>query len=102
MIGKVDTSDDYLKTIFEAEVQALLENYTELIENATVERPVLLHALSQLRAAETRLRSFYSRESQDVAVNKDSRYFCPSLLRLFKSRQPPKMSNLRCLDGCFS
>jgi rubrerythrin len=90
MIGKVDTSDDYIKTIFEAEVQALLENYTELIENAAVERPALLHALSQLRAAETRLRSFYSRENQDVALKKDARYFVCHFCGYLSTDSPPE------------
>jgi len=89
MIGKVDTSDDYIKTIFETEVQALLKNYRELIENATLERPALLHALSQLRAAETRLRSFYSRESRDVAVKKDADYFVCHFCGYLSTGAPP-------------
>jgi rubrerythrin len=75
LIGRVDKSDTYLATIFEEEVQAILENYSELIENAADERPALLHALSQLRAAETRLRSFYSLDEKNVKVKEDSGYF---------------------------
>ena len=75
LIGRVDTSDEYQATIFEKEVHDILENYSKLIDNATVERPALLHALSQLRAAETRLYSFYSNDDKDVNVNKDGGYF---------------------------
>ena len=75
LIGRIDKSDNYLVTIFEEEVQALLENYSELIETASVERPGLLHALSQLRAAATRLRSFYSPDDKDVTVKEDAGYF---------------------------
>ena len=75
LIGRVDKSDTYLATIFEEEVQAILANYSELIDNESIERPALLHAISQLRAAETRLRSFYSPDSKDVHVDKDAGYF---------------------------
>ena len=75
LIGRIDKSDTYLATIFEEEMQALLENYSELIDSASVERPGLLHALSQLRAAATRLRSFYSSDNKDVKVTEDAGYF---------------------------
>ena len=75
LIGRVDKADTYLATIFEEEVQDILENYSELIENAADERPGLTNALSQLRAAETRLRSFYSQDSKDVKVKENSEYF---------------------------
>ena len=74
-IGKIDTSDEYLKTIFEKEVPDILATYTELFENATAERPPFLHALSQLRSAETRLRSFYASDKKDITVNGNTCYF---------------------------
>ena len=75
LIGKVDISDEYVTTIFEEEVQVLLENYSELIDDATAERPALLHALAQLRAAETRLHSFYSPDDKNVHINEDAGYY---------------------------
>lgn len=72
--GSVDTSDNYLSTLFENEIRSIIEEYTALIDSARIERPALLHALSQLRAAETRLRSFYSPDSRDVNVTEDDRY----------------------------
>ncbi len=58
LIGRVDKSDAYLATVFENEVQAILGNYSELIDTASAERQALLQALSQLKAAEKRLCSF--------------------------------------------
>jgi rubrerythrin len=90
MIGRIDTSDEYLATIFEKEVHALLENYSALIDIATVERPALLQALSQLRAAETRLRSFYSPDKKDAHVKKDGRYFVCRFCGYLSSGRPPE------------
>ncbi|MFC1843663.1 rubredoxin-like domain-containing protein [Thermodesulfobacteriota bacterium] len=91
LIGRIDKSDTYLATIFEEEVQALLENYSKLIDTASVERPALLHALSQLRAAATRLRSFYSSDNKDVKVNEDAGYFvCRFCGYLSLDRAPEK------------
>jgi rubrerythrin len=90
LIGKIDTSDEYLTTIFEKEIQAILENYAKLINNSTDERPALLHAFSQLRAAETRLRSFYSFDSRDVNVKTDTRYFVCRFCGYLGTDSPPE------------
>ena len=90
LIGRVDTSDAYLSSIFEEEVQTILENYSELINNAAAEKPALLHALLQLRAAETRLRSFYSRDSKDVHVDKDAGYFVCRFCGYLSIDSPPE------------
>jgi rubrerythrin len=91
LIGKVDTSDKYLETLFEEELQGMLENYTELIDNAHADRPALLHALTQLRAAETRLRSFYSQADKDVILPVDAGYFvCKFCGYLSDNGQPDK------------
>ncbi len=90
LIGKVDTSDEYMTTIFENELQGILENYTELIDNARVERPALLHALSQLRAAETRLRSFYSQNDKNVIVNEGAEYFVCKFCGYLSVDSPPE------------
>ena len=90
LIGRVDTSGEYLTTVFEKEVQAILENYSELINDAKTERPALLHALSQLRAAETRLRSFYSPKSKDVTVKSDTAYFVCRFCGYLSTDHPPE------------
>ena len=90
LIGKIDLSDAYLKTIFEKEVKDLLATYTELFENATAERPAFLHALSQLRSAETRLRSFYSHDSRDVKVDAEARYFVCRFCGYLGTDNPPE------------
>jgi len=90
LIGKIDTSDEYLTTIFEKELQAILENYADLIANTAPERPALLHALKQLRAAETRLRSFYTQDSKDVTVDKDAGYFVCSFCGYVSTNNPPE------------
>ena len=90
LIGRVDTSDRYLKTIFEKEIPAILENYSELLDTAPAERPALIHMLSQLRAAENRLRSFYSQESKDVNVSKSARYFICRFCGYMGTNSPPE------------
>ena len=91
LIGKVDTSKEYVTTIFEKEVKNILETYSDLIDNATAERPALLPALTQLRAAETRLRSFYSQDSNDINVNEDAGYYvCQFCGYLSVDRAPEK------------
>ena len=67
-----------------------LENYTKLIENSTDERPALLHATSQLRAAENRLRSFYSPDNRDVNVDTDARYFVCRFCGYLDTDSPPE------------
>jgi len=89
LIGRVDKSDDYLATVFEKEVQDILDRYTELINSSAGERPALVNAISQLRAAETRLRSFYSRNSRDVKADKDARYFVCRFCGYLSTGSPP-------------
>jgi rubrerythrin len=90
LIGKVDTSDTYLKTVFEKEIPAILQNYARLLESAPAERPALIHMLSQLRAAENRLRSFYSQESKDINVRKSARYFICRFCGYMGTDSPPE------------
>jgi rubrerythrin len=90
MIGKIDTSDEYLTTIFEKEMQEILENYAKLINNSADERPAFLHALAQLRAAGIRLRSFYSPASRAVNVTTDARYFVCRFCGYLGTDHPPE------------
>ena len=90
LIGRVDKSDRYLETIFEEEVQELLESYTALIDNIPASRPALHHAVSQLKAAETRLRSFFSRDSKGVKVAGKTRYFVCRFCGYLSTDTPPE------------
>ena len=90
LIGKVDTTDRYLKTVFEKEMQDILAKYKDLIDSADSERPALVHALSQLRAAEKRLLSFYSSENEDVSVSIEAEYFVCSFCGYLSTECPPE------------
>jgi len=90
LIGKIDTSDEYLATLFEQEVRDIVEHYSNTITGAPAERPALLHMISQLRAAEIRLRAFYSKDSRDVKVDKDARYFVCQFCGYLSTGSPPE------------
>ena len=90
LIGKIDSSDEYLATLFAEEVQAILDKYSELIASGNDKRPALLHVFSQLRAAETRLRSFYSPDSKDIKVDKEAEYFVCRFCGYLATDSPPE------------
>jgi rubrerythrin len=90
LIGRVDTTDTYLKTVFENEIQNILDNYRELIDSISPDRPALHQALSQLQASERRLRSFYSPESESVAVVEDAHYFVCRFCGYLSTESPPE------------
>jgi rubrerythrin len=89
LIGRVDTSDAYIDSIFVEEVQAILENYSELIDSLPQQRSALLHALRQLRAAETRLYSFYNRDKKNIKADKDALYFVCRFCGYLSTDTPP-------------
>ena len=90
MIGRVDTSEDYLVTLFEQEVQDLLDRYSEIITDKPSHRPALLHTVRQLRAAETRLQAFYSRLDKDVKVRQNEKYFVCQFCGYLSTASPPE------------
>lgn len=90
LIGRVDTSDAYIDTIFAKEVHAILEKYSELIDSLPGQKPALLQALKQLRAAETRLRSFYDGDKKDLKMDKDARYFVCRFCGYLSTGSPPE------------
>jgi rubrerythrin len=76
MRGRIDKSPHYLATIFEKETQANIDTYSEKIRAAEkAGMKSLVHALTQLRAAEKILLSFYNRETKDLSISKDMQYF---------------------------
>jgi len=91
MIGRVDTTDAFLSTIFEQEVQDILEHYSDIIKSDSAERPAVLHAIKQLRAAETRLRSFYAPDRRDVKVDKEAKYFVCQFCGYLSTGSPPEI-----------
>jgi rubrerythrin len=76
MRGRIDKSDKYLATIFEKEIQDNINAYSQKIREAEqAGMTSMVHALSQLRAAEKILLSFYNRESKNLSIDKDVQYF---------------------------
>ncbi len=74
--GQIDTTDHYLSTIFETELEETIKEYDKSLADAKEEgNRALIQALSQLRAAEGRLRSFYAKESKDLTIKEDEKYF---------------------------
>ncbi|MCB2183717.1 MAG: hypothetical protein KQH63_16910 [Desulfobulbaceae bacterium] len=76
--GQIDTSAEYLATIFEKEIQAVIDEYTQRLNEVKEAHDPLVHAFTQLRKTEKILQSFYVRDKKDVSAQPDSRYFvCP-------------------------
>lgn len=90
LIGRIDKSDNYLETIFDNEVHELLQSYTELLDEIPASRPALHHAISQLKAAETRLRSFFSKDSKEVKVAGGTKYFVCKFCGYLSTDNPPE------------
>jgi len=90
MTGRVDTTDTFLSTVFEQEVQDILDLYSDIIENSLAERPAVLHAIKQLRSAETLMRGFYSRDRKDLKVDKDEKYFVCQFCGYLSTGGPPE------------
>ena len=92
MRGRIDKSDKFLATIFEKEVQDNIDEYSQKIKEAEqAGKTSIVHALSQLRAAEKILLSFYNRQTKDVAIDKDMQYFvCQFCGYVSKNSAPAK------------
>lgn len=76
--GQIDLSGDYLNTVFEQDIDSLLDRYIQDIEEVTQAGiPSIPQALTQLRAAERRIKSFYSKKTKDVRIKEDETlYVC--------------------------
>ncbi len=73
--GHVDLSEKYLATLFEKEIEDIIEQYAkDLGEAKKAGNQAILHALSQLIAVERRIRSYYSTEKGDVFDERDRAY----------------------------
>jgi rubrerythrin len=90
--GKIDTSEGYLATIFEQELPLLIEEYSrnmEITHNAGC--VPMHHALSQLRAASRRLRSFYAANKKDLQQEKPTQYFVCQFCGYVGENRPPEV-----------
>jgi rubrerythrin len=74
--GQIDNSDQYIATIFEKEIENTIRAYSAFLREAKrEENKALIQAFSQLRAAEKRIMSFYSKEAKDITSNAAQKYF---------------------------
>ena len=46
MTGKIDTTDTFLSTVFEQEVQDIPDLYSDIIENSPADRPAVFHTIN--------------------------------------------------------
>jgi len=76
--GQIDLSGTYLNTVFEQEIDSLLDRYTQDIDEVTQAGiRSIPQALAQLQAAERRIKSFYSKDTKNVRFKKDETlYVC--------------------------
>ena len=74
--GQIDISDQYVSTIFETEIEEIIGEYSKALGGAhQEENNAIIQVLSQLRAAERHIMSFYSKETKDINVEKEQKYF---------------------------
>jgi len=74
--GQIDNSDQYISTIFEKEIEEIISEYSaNLKQTEQEEHRALTQILSQLRAAEKRILSFYSKDTKDLKSRDIKKYF---------------------------
>jgi len=73
--GHIDLSEKYLSTLFEKEIEDIIEQYSRVLGTAKKDaNQAILHALTQLLAVEKRIRSYYSTEKKDIPDDHDRTY----------------------------
>ena len=73
--GHIDLSEKYLSTLFEKEIEEIVDQYAkDLSEAEKGDNQAVLHALRQLLVVEKRIRSYYSTEKGDVVDDSDKTY----------------------------
>lgn len=73
--GKVDMSEDYLQTVFEEEIPAVIDMLSaNLIQAAQDDNTPMIQALSQLRSVERRNQAFYLIEEGETKIAKGEDY----------------------------
>lgn len=73
--GQIDLSEKYLATLFEKEIEDVIEQYAQDLSAAEKgDNQAILHALPQLLAVEKRIRAYFATEKGDVADDSDRAY----------------------------
>ena len=89
--GQIDNSNQYIETIFENEIKELIEEYSAGLTEAEQEQnKALTLVFSQLRAAEKRILSFYSKATKDVTVSQVEKYFVCQFCGYINTEEPPE------------
>lgn len=89
--GQIDSSDQYMSTIFEKELNETIEQYSQSLDDAgQEENRALIQVLTQLRAAERRIMSFYAKETKDITISEDQKYFVCQFCGYIKLENPPE------------
>ena len=88
--GQIDTSDQYISTVFENEIEEIIAEYSDILSQAQQEEnKAITTPLSQLRAAEKRIMSFYSKETKDVKSKTAQKYFVCKFCGYINLEEPP-------------
>ncbi len=73
--GHIDLSDKYLSTIFEEEIEELIDQYSlDLTEAEKSGNQAITHALTQLLSVEKLIRNYYSAKTGDIIDDTDKDY----------------------------
>lgn len=89
--GQIDNSDHYVSTIFGKEIEGIIGEYSEDLRKAEQEsNKAITQMLSQLRAAEKRIMSFYSKETKDIKTNNTQKYFVCQFCGYISMEKPPE------------
>lgn len=101
--GQIDRSEHALATIFIAEMGGVLAEYEKQLDLAREGgNAALLQALSQLRRAEIRLRSFYDQGRGQLTIGNDEQYqVCPFCGYLATGAVPDKCPVCGAAGGSF-
>ncbi len=91
MIGKIDITDSYQATIFENEIQELIELYRDDIAEAESNGDTAAaRALAQLQKAEKRLTALYDRSRQEITEEHFAEYYVCPFCGYLSKEQPPE------------
>ena len=89
--GQIDNSDQYVSTIFETEIEKIVESYrTGINEAKNEDNKALSQAFSQLQAAERRIQAFYSKEKKDLKNPTAKKYFVCQFCGYIDVETPPE------------
>ncbi len=74
--GKVDMTDKYIQTLFDKEIEQIIERLSEdLISAAQEDDTPMIQVLSQLRSVERRNKAFYLSENNEIKIEDGQNYY---------------------------